>query len=256
MAWLEPHPTSGHFNICLRWQGKKLRRTLKTTQKKDAEAILHRFDENVVLLERGRLKLPEGGDLLTFLLSDGKLTGVPAPDPTPTPAAPTLREIVDRYLATLGNGTVEANSLATTRMHLNHFLRKLGDRFQLDLLKTTALQEYVNSRTRRKGKKKIPLSPTTLRKEVATLRACWNWAVRIHSNAIQHQTRRLRACSISRTAVRGALHWVAAHNPEQISRRFPRRLLPVIQRRRRSRTFSGNPLVCLPSVVGQLLVLN
>jgi len=177
MAWLEPHPTSGHFNICLRWQGKKPRRTLKTTQKKEAEAILHRFDENVVLLERGRLVLPEGGDLLTFLLSDGKLSGLPAPDPIPTPAAPTLREIVDRYLAALGNGTVEANSLATTRMHLNHFLRKLGDDFQLDLLKTAALQEYVNSRTRRKGKKKIPLSPITLRKEVATLRACWNWAV-------------------------------------------------------------------------------
>ena len=78
MAWLEPHPTSGHFNICLRWQGKKLRRTLKTTQKKEAEAILHRFDENVVLLERGRLELPEGGDILTFLLSDGKLSGVPS----------------------------------------------------------------------------------------------------------------------------------------------------------------------------------
>ena len=137
MAWLEPHPTSGHFNICLRWQGKKLRRTLKTTQKKEAEAILHRFDENVVLLERGRLELPEGGDLLTFLLSDGKLSGAPVPDPTPTPAAPTLREIADRYLAALGNGTVEANSLATTRMHLNHFLRKLGDGFALALLKTT-----------------------------------------------------------------------------------------------------------------------
>ena len=82
--------------------------------KKGSGAILHRFGENAVLLERG--------DLLTFLLSDGKLSGVPAPDPTPTPAAPTLREIVDRYLATLGDGTVEANSLATTRMHLNHFL--------------------------------------------------------------------------------------------------------------------------------------
>ena len=185
MAWLEPHPTSGHFNICLRWQGKKLRRTLKTTQKKEAEAILHRFDENVVLLERGRLQLPEGGDLLTFLLSDGKLSGAPAPDPTLTPAPPTLREIVDRYLAALGNGTVEANSLATTRMHLNHFLRKFGDAFQLDLLKTTALQEYVNSRTRRKGKKKIPLIPTTLRKEVASLRACWNWAV--HSGLLAGQ---------------------------------------------------------------------
>ncbi len=177
MAWLEPHPTSGHFNICFRWQGKKLRRTLKTTQKKEADAILHRFDENVVLLERGRLELPAGGDILTFLLSDGKLSGVPAPEPTPAPAPPTLQEIVDQYLATLGNGTVEADSLCTVRMHLNHFLRKLGGSFQLDTLKTPILQDYVNTRTRRKGKKKIPLSPVTLRKETASLRACWNWAV-------------------------------------------------------------------------------
>jgi hypothetical protein len=30
MAWLETHSTSGHFNLCFHWQGKKLRRTLKT----------------------------------------------------------------------------------------------------------------------------------------------------------------------------------------------------------------------------------
>jgi integrase len=177
MAWLEPHRTSGHFNLCLRWQGKKLRRTLKTTEKKEAETTLHRFEENLRLLERGRLTLPDGGDLLTFLLSDGKLSGVPITPPVPAPAKLTLREISDRYLATLGNGTVEANSLATTRMHLQHFLRKLGDDFSIEGLKTPILQDYVNTRSRRKGKKKIPLSPATLRKEVASLRACWNWAV-------------------------------------------------------------------------------
>jgi hypothetical protein len=185
MAWLEPHPTSGRFNLCFRWHGKKLRRTLKTTQKKEAESILHRFDENVVLLERGRLELPEGGDILTFLLSDGKLSGVPAPEPTLRPAPPTLQEISGKYLATLGNGTIESNSLATVRLHLNHFLRKLGETFQLDTLSTPVLQDYVNTRARRKGKKKIPLSPVTLRKEIASLRACWNWAA--HSSLLTGQ---------------------------------------------------------------------
>ena len=175
MAWLEPHPTSGHFNICLRWQGKKLRRTLKTSVKKEAEGIMHRFEENVILLERGRLILPEGGDLMTFLLSDGKLDGVQPVQQAPPPIF-TLREMVNRYLATLGNGTVEANTLATLRMHLHHVLRKFGDDFPVEGLKTHALQDYVNTRVRRKGKKKLPLSPATLRKEVSSFRACWNWA--------------------------------------------------------------------------------
>jgi integrase len=175
MAWLEAHPTSGHFNICLRWQGKKLRRTLKTANQKDAQAVLHRFEENLNLLERGRLALPEGGDLMTFLLSDGKLTGLPAIEPRQAPL--TLRDAVDSYVGALGNGTIETNSLATVRMHLRHIVRKFGEGYRLEDLRTPALQEYVNTRIRRKGRKKNPLSPATLRKEIASLRACWNWAV-------------------------------------------------------------------------------
>ena len=113
---------------------------------------------------------------MTFLLSDGKLDGVQTVRPILPPAF-TLREVVDRYLATLSNGTVEANTLATLRMHLHHVLRKFGDDFAIEGLKTPALQDYVNTRVRRKGKKKIPLSPATLRKEISSFRACWNWAV-------------------------------------------------------------------------------
>ena len=37
MAWLEEHPTSGHFKICFRWGGRKLKKTVKTTVRKEAE---------------------------------------------------------------------------------------------------------------------------------------------------------------------------------------------------------------------------
>jgi len=37
---------------------KKLRRTLKDSGQEESEAIMHRFEENVILLERGRLVLP------------------------------------------------------------------------------------------------------------------------------------------------------------------------------------------------------
>jgi hypothetical protein len=77
MAWIERNRYTGSFRLCFRHGGKKLNRALKTADRKDAEALLHRLEANLRLLARGRLVLPEGADLPTFLLSDGQLTGKP-----------------------------------------------------------------------------------------------------------------------------------------------------------------------------------
>ena len=54
MAWLEEHPTSGHFKICFRWGGRKLKKTVKTTNRQEAQAILLRLDSDLVeALEEG-----------------------------------------------------------------------------------------------------------------------------------------------------------------------------------------------------------
>jgi hypothetical protein len=96
MAWLETHPKSGRFKICFRWAGRKLKKTVKTTDRSDAETALARFKENLDLLERGRLELPAGADVGTFLLSDGKLNGQPS---APHFARPlTLAELGDAYI--------------------------------------------------------------------------------------------------------------------------------------------------------------
>ena len=81
MPWLEEHPTSGRFKICFRWGGKKLKKTIKTSSLEKAQGILVRFQENIDLLERGRLEVPSDVDLATFLLSDGKLTRPPKETP-------------------------------------------------------------------------------------------------------------------------------------------------------------------------------
>jgi hypothetical protein len=47
MAWLEEHDTSGHFKICYRWAGRKLKKTVRTTVRGDAETALARFQENL-----------------------------------------------------------------------------------------------------------------------------------------------------------------------------------------------------------------
>jgi integrase len=174
MAWLEEHPTSGHFKICFRWGGKKLKKTIKTTKRSDAEGALARFKENLHLLERGRLELPPDADIGTFLLSDGKLTGQPAA--TPSSHILTVGELRDEYITVHSNGAMEDNSLATVCMHLRHVIATLGKSFRIVSLTPSDLQRHIDRRARKRYRGR-PLSAVTLRKEMASFRACWNWGV-------------------------------------------------------------------------------
>src|SRR5580700_4996873 len=106
MAWLEEHPTSGHFKICFRFGNRKLKKTVRTTSKREAEGALARFEENLRLLERGRLELPPDADVGTFLLSDGKLAANPTLVAPPRPLL--LKDLCDMYVAVQSNGAIEA----------------------------------------------------------------------------------------------------------------------------------------------------
>lgn len=86
------------------------------------------------------------------------------------PETVTARQLFDHYLTTHANGTIEASSLGTARTHLNQVAQTLGERFRMQSLTLLKLQDHVDRR--RRGR-----SPITLKKEIATLRACWNWAV-------------------------------------------------------------------------------
>jgi hypothetical protein len=77
MAWLEQHPISGTYQLNFRLGGAKFKRSLKTSDEREAATRLARFEENIRLVEAGRLLLPEHGDPASFLLSDGKLNGKP-----------------------------------------------------------------------------------------------------------------------------------------------------------------------------------
>lgn len=74
MSWLE-QDKSKNFHIRFRFGGTKFRRSLQTRSKSKAESRLHRLDENMRLVESGRLQIPSGSDVAAFLLSDGRLNG-------------------------------------------------------------------------------------------------------------------------------------------------------------------------------------
>ena len=83
----------------------------------------------------------------------------------------------DGYLKANGLGAMEANSLDTVKMHLRHFAKTLGNGFPVQTLDAMHIQQHINRRCRQKGIRKKFLSTTTLKKEVGSMRACWNWGV-------------------------------------------------------------------------------
>jgi site-specific recombinase XerD len=60
--------------------------------------------------------------------------------------------------------------LQTIRIHLNQMAESLGERFRIQGLTLLNLQAHVDRRSK-KG-----IAPATIKKEIATTRACWTWA--------------------------------------------------------------------------------
>lgn len=171
MAWLYRDPHSMNYKVCFRHNGRSYKKSLRTKKNSDAEAILGGVKRTLLRLEQNLLDLPPGADILTFVLSDGRQAEKPSDIQTAT-----LQEVIDRYVAACSVGAMERNSLDTVKMHLRHVTRTLGKSFAIGTLKLTDLQRHVERRVKQRGIHKRLLSPATVRKEIATLRAAWNWA--------------------------------------------------------------------------------
>ncbi|WP_165253479.1 tyrosine-type recombinase/integrase [Paludisphaera soli] len=168
MASLEER--SGRFRVIFRHGGRKFQHSLGTRDRREAEACLVRLEENLRLLERGRLTPPPGADLPLFLLSDGKLASR-----AEAARALTLAELFDRYLSTR-RGVLEDVTLATIGTHLGHLTTTLGAMLTVESLTASDLQRHIERRTNAKGVRGRPLSPTTMKKEISSFSAVWTWA--------------------------------------------------------------------------------
>lgn len=159
---------NGSFRVLFCWHGKLESFTLGKVERSEAEAKAAQVDYFLMRLKQRLITLPDGADIVSFVQHDGKPLDQPTLPESPRKAV-NLGHLKDRYLAMLGNGTIESNSLDTCKLHLSHFCRMLGDGFPLAELSASRLQDYVNTRASTK------VSPVTIRKELTTLRAAWNW---------------------------------------------------------------------------------
>ena len=172
MAWLE-QKKSGQYLVVFRFGEQRFKRALKTKQPKEARAAKSRVEENIRLVERGALTLPEDADVVAFLLSDGR---VPAKIVVKKPT--TLASLFAQYRDEIRRDSIEENSWSTINLHLRHVERVLGKRLALHDVTLNKLQEYVDQRAAEKGKRQQLISPTTIRKEMATFSSVWLWASR------------------------------------------------------------------------------
>ena len=169
------------YRIVFRFGGKRYRQTLDTGDEAVADSVVGGVKRTLMLLEQRVLKIPDDGDVLTFVMSNGQLTkkqlvNEPAKEAVKKEEPVTLERLRDKYVETMSIA-IEKNSLETVKMHIRHIIRTLGGKFRLDDITLNSLQDHVNRRAKAKGLRGGPLSSYTIRKEIASFRAAWNWGV-------------------------------------------------------------------------------
>lgn len=170
MASLQQFP-SGNFHITFDFGGKRFKRSLKTKDKREAVSRRARLEETLRLVELGRIEIPDSVDIPTFLLSDGKT------NQKAVIREASLGDLFVRFFDSLPEGSLEPGSIAMMQIHRRHLERYFGKRLQLKLLKFADLQGYVSKRSQDPGIRGRKLSPSTIKKEINTLRAVWKWAL-------------------------------------------------------------------------------
>jgi integrase len=164
---------SRNFRIRFRFNGRSYKRTLKTSDRRSADARRGQVDGTLLLIESGRLEIPPGVDPAAFILSDGKRTGAEKKRERLT-----IKQLFDRYQAELPPGAKEETTLAGEKIHFQHLLRHLKGSSLAESLTVPDAQAYVAKRMKDTWRGKN-IGGETVKKELTTLRLVWNWAAKM-----------------------------------------------------------------------------
>jgi integrase len=165
---------NGSYKLTFCYRGKRHYLTLGNVSAEEAETKSAQVAYLLLRIKQKLVRVPAGVAIEDFVLNDGR---VPEPHESVT-ARLSLGHLVTRYLETHGHGSFESTSLKTAGVQLGHFERTLGEAFPVQSLSLADLQPHVESRSKQKYRGRR-LSPAMLKKEVAALRAAWNWAARM-----------------------------------------------------------------------------
>jgi integrase len=175
MSSLQKDP-SGNFHICFRFSGKRFKRSLRTKNERQAAGALTKLNERLWMLENGHLEIPSDVEHGEFLIHGRREIPKPPAAKVVHQKSLSLEQLFDEYFVTANNGSLERSTVSTLEIHRRHLERVLGKSFASNKLTPKHLQDYINKRSKAKGKYGRPLCGSTIRKELVTLRTVWNWA--------------------------------------------------------------------------------
>ncbi len=150
MSSLQKDP-SGNFHICFRFQGKRFKRSLKTKSDKSASGSIAKLDERVWMIESGHLKIPDGIEAGEFLIYGTKPVAKRQMAKVAKPKY-SLSKLFDEYFVTAKNGSLEDSTIGTLEIHRRHLERILSKSLNVAELTPKHLQDYINKRSKAKGK--------------------------------------------------------------------------------------------------------
>lgn len=169
MAMLQSR--NGSHRVRFRFQGKQQAITIGAVSLTEARQWKAKVENLLMRVKQRMLEVPPGCPIEEFLLHDGR---PPAVANLTKVRNTTLGELRQAYEKVFSNGAIEANTLATAKIHLTHIEATLGKAFLLPALTLAKLQEHVD----RRSKGKLAVAPVTIKKEIDTFRAVWNWGQR------------------------------------------------------------------------------
>ncbi len=150
------------------FQRQRYTYTIGGVEEAEAKTTAAKIDYILMRIRQRLLELPLGMDIISFIEHDGK----PPPDAKPEMKITPFKELRKAYLEVFGNGALENNTLYTAKIHLNHLAETLGEKFPLNSLSLSHLQRHVDRRRKE-------VSGVTIKKEIDSFRAAWNWAIRM-----------------------------------------------------------------------------
>lgn len=118
--------------------------------------------------------LEAGADMPTALLT---LTSGVLKQKPKLEKAPLLGELLDLYMKSIPELAIETSTWKMLHTHMAHLKRLLGVLTRPSSFSLEHLQAYVNSRSQDKGLRGKPLSPTTIKKELAMLTTVRSWGI-------------------------------------------------------------------------------
>ena len=157
------------YHVKFYYRGKQYLRTLATADEEDADHARKAAERRIHLLRTGALDVPEGTDPGAFIVGN-RAAG---PEPAKEKPKPSVQALFREYLEWAKPPRKAEASWRTERTHLGNFEAFLGSKVSMRADRVTP--ELIERFMRRRG---LKVRPTTINKELQTLRQAFDYAVR------------------------------------------------------------------------------